>query len=79
MVYSGGGLRGYQSLIIVKHDSRWLSAYSFNQPSRVEEGARVKAGEPMADIRGEGSAAVLHFEIRKDGDPVDPRSVIPSG
>jgi lipoprotein NlpD len=78
VVYAGGGLRGYRSLVIVKHDARWLSAYSFNQPSRVREGQVVKAGAPLADIEGDGSAAVLHFEIRKDGDPVDPRQVIPT-
>ncbi len=76
VVYAGGGLRGYESLIIVKHDARWLSAYSFNQRTRVNEGQIVKAGEPLADIKGEGSQALLHFEIRRDGDPVDPGEVI---
>ncbi len=78
VVYAGGGLRGYRALVIVKHDSRWLSAYSFNSQCRVKEGDLIVAGAPLADVRGQGSAAALHFEIRKDGTPVDPRDLMES-
>jgi lipoprotein NlpD len=76
VVYAGGGLRGFRHLVIVKHDSRYLSAYSLNDALRVSEGASVKAGSRLADIRARGTAAVVHFELRRDGKPIDPRSVI---
>jgi len=76
VVYAASGLRGHETLIIVKHDAAWLTAYSLNQPSRVAEGDTIAAGHPLADVTGMGPAAALHFEIRRDGDPVNPRSVI---
>jgi lipoprotein NlpD len=76
VVYAGGGLRGFRHLVIVKHDSRYLSAYSLNDAPRVSEGRSVKAGGRLADVSARGAAAVVHFEVRRDGKPIDPRSVI---
>jgi len=77
VVYAGNGLGGYQYLVILKHSPRYLSAYSLNDPPRVREGDRVKAQAILADIGRRGrTAAQLHFEIRKDGEPRNPSSVI---
>jgi lipoprotein NlpD len=79
VVYAGKGLGGYRHLVIVKHSNVFLSAYSLNGGLRVKEGQRIKAGAVIADTENTGrNAGTLHFEIRKDGEPVDPASVIRS-
>lgn len=78
VVYAGNGLGGYQHLVIIKHDTRYLSAYSFNQPMMVREGQQIEAGQTLTEIGGRGrSAQALHFEIRSNGEPVSPRSLLP--
>lgn len=77
VVYSGTGLGGYRHLTIIKHNDTYLSAYSLNFAPAVAEGDSIKAGGLIADIQGRGRAAqTLHFEIRREGEPVNPRSVI---
>ena len=77
VVYAGSGLGGYEHLVIIKHSDHYLSAYSLNTTSQVREGQRVKAGANLADIPVRGrSAATVHFEIRKDGEAVDPGALI---
>lgn len=78
VVYAGSGLGGFRHLVIVKHDSDYLSAYSLNRPVAVREGQRIKAGEILADTDQEGGpgSGALHFEIRRNGDPVDPGPLI---
>jgi lipoprotein NlpD len=79
VVYAGKGLGGYRYLVIVKHSDVFLSAYSLNSGLSVKEGQRIKAGAVIADAESTGrTAGTLHFEIRKDGEPVDPASVIRS-
>ena len=77
VVYAGSGLGGYERLVIVKHNDSYLSAYSLNQPFTVREGQRLDGGERIARI-GQGSSKMrmLHFEIRRDGNPVSPRSLL---
>lgn len=79
VVYSGSGLRGYGNLIIIKHNSRYLTAYGYNRQLLVEEGAQVDSGQRIA-LMGPGpdDSPALHFEIRVDGNPVDPASVLPA-
>jgi lipoprotein NlpD len=78
VVYSGNGLIGYGELIIVKHDARFLSAYAHNRKRLVTEGQRVGAGQPIAEMGRTGAALdMLHFEIRRDGRPVDPLDYLP--
>jgi len=73
VVYAGNGLGGFRHLIILKHDEHYLSAYSLQQNLKVKEGQHIKAGAQLADIVGRGTAAArLHFEIRRDGNPVNP-------
>lgn len=78
VVYAGSGLIGYGQLIIIKHNKNYLSAYGHNRKLLVEEGAVVKRGEPVAEMgnRGGGRPA-LHFEIRRNGTPVNPLKLLP--
>lgn len=77
VVYAGNGIGGYERLIIIKHARDLLSAYSFDGLMKVSEQQWVKAGEQVADIKNRGRAKqALHFELRKDGEPINPRSVL---
>lgn len=77
VVYAGAGLGGFQHLVILKHDERHLSAYGLNQPIAVREGQQVGAQGRIANVRAGGiSARTLHFEIRRDGKPVSPRTLL---
>lgn len=79
VVYSGGALKGYGQLLIIKHNSGWLSAYGHNRKLRVREGDTVSAGQHIADMGiGPSSRAVLHFEIRNNGKPVNPEQYLPA-
>jgi len=79
IVYAGDGLRGYGNLVIIKHSDEWLSAYGNNRSILVKEGQIVKAKQIIAELGIDDSQqARLHFEVRKDGTPVDPRSVLPN-
>ncbi len=78
VVYSGSGLPGYGRLIIVKHDTRFLSAYAHNSRLVVQEGSNVKRGQKIAEMGSSDSDRVkLHFEIRVDGKPVNPVGYLP--
>ncbi|NIR29271.1 MAG: peptidoglycan DD-metalloendopeptidase family protein [Gammaproteobacteria bacterium] len=78
VVYTGGGLRGYGELIIVKHNHRYLSAYAHNNKLLVQEGDTVTGGQRIAEMGRTGTDRVmLHFEIRRDGKPVDPIAFLP--
>jgi len=78
VVYSGAGLAGYGKLIIIKHDARFLSAYAYNEKLLVSEGQKVKSGQVIAHMGLESvDKPRLHFEIRLDGQPVDPLRQLP--
>jgi lipoprotein NlpD len=78
VVYSGAGLIGYGELIIVKHSDRMLSAYAHNRKRLAVEGQQVKAGEKIAEMgKDDRNRAMLHFEIRRDGNPQDPLKYLP--
>jgi lipoprotein NlpD len=78
IVYSGSGLLGLGMLIIVKHDENYLSAYGHNRKLLKKEGDKVKAGQRIAEMGKTGTDRVkLHFEIRRDGQPVDPMRYLP--
>ena len=78
VVYSGGGLRGYGQLIIIKHNNTYLSAYAHNSKLLVNEGQTVTKGQKIAEMGNVSSDLVgLHFEIRKLGKPVDPIKHLP--
>lgn len=78
VVYSGGGLIGYGRLIIVKHNDKYLSAYGHNRKLLVREGDRVSKGQQIAELGASNNGRpMLHFEIRRDGKPVNPRRLLP--
>lgn len=78
VVYSGAGLISYGNLVIIKHSDRFLSAYAHNKRLLVSEGQRVKRGENVAIVgKSSNVTNLLHFEIRKDGKPVNPLVYLP--
>jgi lipoprotein NlpD len=79
VVYAGSGLRGYGELIIIKHSDTYVSAYGHNRRLLVREGQQVKVGQTIAEMGSTGADRVkLHFEIRRQGKPVDPLQFLPS-
>lgn len=78
VVYAGSGLLGYGNLVIIKHNDRYLSAYAHNRRLLVKENQQVKARQPIAEIGSSGTDKVkLHFEIRRNGKPVNPTRYLP--
>ncbi len=79
VVYAGSGLIGYGQLIIIKHNDTYLSAYGYNASLLVKEGEKINQGQRIATM-GEGPErkARLHFEVRKNGKPVNPQQVLPA-
>jgi lipoprotein NlpD len=79
VVYSGSGLRGYGKLVIIKHDANYLTAYAHNQQLLVKEGESVTKGQRIAELGStDADRPKLHFEIRKQGRPVDPMKYLPA-
>lgn len=79
VVYAGSGLRGYGEMIIIKHDDVYISAYGHNRRLLVNEGQQVNAGQQIAEMGSTGTDQVkLHFEIRRQGKPVDPLQYLPA-
>jgi lipoprotein NlpD len=78
VVYAGSGLRGYGNLVILKHNATYLTAYAHNQTLLVKEDQSVRRGQKIAEMGSTDSDRVLlHFEIRKQGKPVDPARLLP--
>ena len=79
VVYAGSGLRGYGNLIILKHNNTYLTAYAHNQILLVKEDQNVRAGQKIAEMGSSDADRVkLHFEVRRQGKPVDPLKYLPS-
>lgn len=79
VVYAGAGLRGYGNLIILKHNNTFLTAYAHNQTLLVKEDQNVRKGQKIAEMGSTDTDRVkLHFEIRRQGKPVDPSRYLPS-
>lgn len=79
VVYAGSGLIGYGKIIIIKHSERFLSAYGHNSELFVREGEQVRQGQRIAALgRGPDNRPLLHFEIRLNGNAVDPMGYLPS-
>jgi lipoprotein NlpD len=78
VVYAGTGLRGYGKLIIIKHNATFLSAYAHNREILVKEGQQVARGQKIAEMGSTDADQVkLHFEIRRQGKPMDPAKYLP--
>jgi lipoprotein NlpD len=79
VVYSGSGLRGYGNLVIVKHTDDYISAYAHNRQILVKQGQPVKRGQKIAELgKSDADTPKLHFEIRRQGKPVDPMKYLPA-
>lgn len=78
VIHSGGGLRGYGNLVIIRHNAQYLSAYAHNKSIAVKQGQSVVRGQKIAELGSTGTdAPKLHFEIRHQGTPVDPEVFLP--
>ncbi|MDT7929196.1 peptidoglycan DD-metalloendopeptidase family protein [Tepidimonas sp.] len=79
VVYAGSDLRGYGNLIILKHNNTYLTAYAHNQALLVREDQTVRQGQKIAEMGSSDADRVkLHFEVRRQGKPVDPLTLLPS-
>jgi lipoprotein NlpD len=79
VVYAGAGLRGYGNLVILKHNATYLTAYAHNQALMVKEDQAVKKGQKIAEMGNSDADRVkLHFEVRRQGKPVDPAKYLPA-
>lgn len=81
IVYAGNGIRGYGNLVIIRHNAQYLSAYAHNHTINVKEGDQVNGGQRIAELGSTGAGAnsrtILHFQVRKNGKPIDPLSLLP--
>lgn len=78
VVYAGSGLRGYGNLVIIKHNNTYLTAYAHNQALLVKEDQAVRRGQKIAEMGSTDAERVqLHFEVRKQGKPIDPAKLLP--
>ncbi|MEI8402444.1 MAG: peptidoglycan DD-metalloendopeptidase family protein [Alcaligenaceae bacterium] len=79
VMYSGNGVRGLGNLIILNHDNGFITAYAHNRTLLVKAGQDVKKGAKIAEMGQTDAASVrLHFEVRRQGTPVDPLQYLPS-
>jgi lipoprotein NlpD len=77
--YAGSGLRGYGNLVVIRHNATWLSVYAHNSKILVKEKQAVKRGQKIAEMGSTDAASPrLHFEIRQQGKPVDPQTILPA-
>ena len=78
VVYAGAGLRGYGNLVIIKHNNTYLTAYAHNQALLVKDDQAVRKGQKIAEMGSTDADSVrLHFEIRRQGKPIDPAKLLP--
>ena len=78
VVYAGGGLLGYGNLVIINHNEEYLSAYAHNKRILVKEGQKIRIGDKISEMGvSDKKQAMLHFEIRRNGLPVDPMKYLP--
>lgn len=78
VVYAGSGLRGYGNLVIIKHNSTYLTAYAHNRSLLVKEDQVIRRGQKIAEMGSSDADRVqLHFEIRRQGKPIDPARLLP--
>jgi lipoprotein NlpD len=78
VIYADQGLRGYGKLVIIRHNNTWLSAYAHNDKILVKEQQEVRKGQKIAEMGSSDTDQVkLHFEVRRQGKPVDPVKFLP--
>ena len=78
VVYCGQGFAGFGNLAIIKHNETYLSAYANNSKLYIKEGQQVEKGQTIGQVGLTGlKKASLHFEIRKNGKPINPLTLLP--
>jgi len=78
VIYADSGLRGYGNMVIIKHNNDYLSAYAHNRQLLVKEQQAIRKGQKIAEMGNSDADRVkLHFEIRRQGRPVDPLRFLP--
>lgn len=78
VIYAGDGVRGYGKLVIIKHNNTWVSAYAHNDKLLVEDRQEVRKGQKIAEMgQSDADQVKLHFEVRREGRPVDPARLLP--
>jgi murein DD-endopeptidase MepM/ murein hydrolase activator NlpD len=80
VIYSDDKQRGYGNLVIIRHDGGFVTVYAHNRRNLVDEGDQVRQGAPVAEVgnTGHSTGPHLHFEIRQDGEPIDPLIHLPA-
>ena len=75
VIYAGNEISAYGNLVLVRHDDNWVSAYAHNREFAVKKGDTVRRGQIIARSgrTGDASSPKLHFELRKNSVPVDPK------
>jgi murein DD-endopeptidase MepM/ murein hydrolase activator NlpD len=78
VLYSGDEIQGYGNIIIIKHGGGFITVYAHNDVNKVGEGERVKRGQIIGRVGNTGrtTGSNLHFEIRKNNRPVNPRLLL---
>lgn len=75
VVYADDQLKGYGNLILVKHESRWMTAYAHMDNMIVRKGDVVKRGQKIGVVGSTGSvdSPQLHFEVRRGTNAINPK------
>jgi murein DD-endopeptidase MepM/ murein hydrolase activator NlpD len=78
VLYSGKEIRGYGNIVVIRHREGFITVYAHNQRNTVSEGMRVTRGQIIGKVGNTGRASTphLHFEIRKNNRPIDPRRLL---
>jgi len=78
VVYAADGLKEYGNLILLKHINGYITAYAHNSKMNVKSGENVRAGQKIAEMGSSGTTrTMLEFQVRLDGKPVNPSTVLP--
>ena len=78
VLYSGNGLEEYGNLIMIRHSNNYITAYAHNSQLLVKEGEQVQSGQRIASMgsSGQTNQVSLEFQVRLNGNPIDPRTVL---
>ncbi|MDO5769441.1 MAG: M23 family metallopeptidase [Psychrobacter sp.] len=78
VLYSGDGLPEYGNLIMIRHGENYITAYAHNSQLLVKEGDQVQRGQRIASMgrTGQTDKVALEFQVRLNGNPIDPRAVL---
>lgn len=78
VLYSGNGLAEYGNLIMIRHSDNYITAYAHNSQLLVAEGEQVQTGQRIATMgsTGQTQQVALEFQVRLNGNPIDPRAVL---